>query len=142
MNGTQTFGVTFKTVSVNGWTVTATDQNGPPLTPNTGAATPVNAGADDHLAFVTQPSDTVFGQTMTPPVTVQVLDQFGNQTASSANVSLAIGNNPASGTLSGTIPEAAGGGVATFSDLSINNVGSGYTLIASSSGLAGATSTR
>src|SRR5260221_1877302 len=41
--GSQTFSVTFKTVSVSGWTVTATDQAVSPLTANTGTPTPVTA---------------------------------------------------------------------------------------------------
>jgi hypothetical protein len=55
-------------------------------------------------------------------------------------VSLAIGTNPSTGTLSGTTPVAAVNGLATFSNLSIDNAGTGYTLTASSSGLTGATS--
>src|SRR6266550_2163971 len=45
------------------------------------------------------------------------------------------------GTLSGTTSVNAVNGVATFSTLSINNAGNGYTLTASASGLTGATST-
>ena len=57
------------------------------------------------------------------------------------SVQLALGNNSGSGTLSGTLTEPTNAsGVATFSDLSINNPGFGYTLTASSTGLTGATS--
>src|SRR4029079_7082665 len=61
-------------------------------------------------------------------------------TNSSASVTLAIGTNPASGTLSGTKTVAAVNGVATFSDLSIDKAGTGYTLTAASTGLTGDTS--
>src|SRR4029079_16706941 len=61
-------------------------------------------------------------------------------TNSSASVTLAIGTNPASGTLSGTKTVAAVNGVATFSDLSIDKAGTGYTLTAASTRLTGATS--
>lgn len=59
---------------------------------------------------------------------------------STANVTVAIGTNPSSGTLSGTLTVAAVAGVATFTGLSINNVGTGYTLVATSPGLTSATS--
>ena len=65
-------------------------------------------------------------------MTVQVLDSNGLvDTTSTATVSLAIGTNPGGGTLSGTTAVAAVAGVATFSNLSINNGGTGYTLTAS-----------
>jgi hypothetical protein len=57
------------------------------------------------------------------------------------DVTIAIANNPAGGTLFGTISLAAAGGIATFSDLSIDQVGTGYTLQATASGLTSATST-
>ena len=47
------------------------------------------------------------------------LDAFGNPTTSTANVTIALGTNPAGGTLSGTTTVAAVNGVATFSDLSL-----------------------
>jgi hypothetical protein len=61
-------------------------------------------------------------------------------TTSTASITLAIGTNPGAGTLAGTVTKAATSGVASFTGLSINNVGTGYTLIATASGLTGATS--
>jgi hypothetical protein len=55
-------------------------------------------------------------------------------------VTISIGTNPGGGTLSGTLSQAAVGGVATFSDLKIDKAGTGYTLNATSGGLTGATS--
>ena len=55
-------------------------------------------------------------------------------------MTLAIGTNPGGGTLSGTTTVAAVNGVATFSNLSINKVGTGYTLTASDGSLTAATS--
>src|SRR5207302_1484615 len=81
------------------------------------------------------------GVAISPAITVQIVDEFGNLTTSTANVSMAIGTNPGSGTLSGTTTIAAVGGVATFGTLSINKAGTGYTLTAASSGLIGDTST-
>ena len=53
---------------------------------------------------------------------------------------MAIGTNPGGGTLSGTTTVSAVSGVATFSNLSIDKTGTGYTLTGASAGLTGATS--
>lgn len=101
----------------------------------------VTAGPPVELQFGVQPTNTPFDFTITPAVTVELVDQFGNVAdRSSANISLAIGNNPVAGTLSGTTTVGTSFGVATFGDLSINNEGLGYTLVASSSELADVTS--
>src|SRR5262249_48021090 len=73
---------------------------------------------------------------------VQILDVYGNVVTNdnTDQVTLTIGNNPGGGTLSGTNPVTAGSGVATFSNLSINQPGNGYTLVASSGSLTPATS--
>ncbi len=107
----------------------------------TSAAFAVTPGAASLLAFTAQPSSAVAGSTLTPAVQVTARDTLGNVvTGFSGNVTIAIATNPAGGTLSGTTVEPATSGVATFSDLSINRAGSGYTLAASATGLAGATS--
>ncbi len=90
------------------------------------------------LAFSVQPTNALVNATQT--VEVRVLDQFGNFFAGfNGPVSLALGNNPSGATLTGTIATAING-VATFNNLSVNRVGTGYTLIASSTGLTPATS--
>ncbi len=96
--------------------------------------------ADVSLLFSQQPVSRTVGTSFSPAIKVQILDGAGNPTTSTATVTLAIGNNPGGGTLTGTTSVAAVAGVATFSNLRINKVGSGYTLVASSSGLTGATS--
>jgi len=94
----------------------------------------------DHLAMGQQPGNTAADQVISPAVTVRVMDQFGNPAASTTNVTVAIGNNPDGGTLSGTVTVAANHGVAIFSDLSIDKPGNGYTLIASATALTGTNS--
>jgi hypothetical protein len=75
------------------------------------------------------------------PVKVEVLDGYGEvATSSTAAVTVAIGSEPGSGSLSGTLTVSATGGVAAFSDLSIDQPGDGYTLTATSPGFTPATS--
>jgi len=87
----------------------------------------------DYLQFSTQPVNTQAGSTITPAVQVAYYDGVTGaiDTTFTGPITLAIGNNPAGGTLGGTLTVNAVAGVATFSDLSINNVGTGYTLVAS-----------
>ena len=100
----------------------------------------VQQATPHHLAFNVQPSNTNVGATITPAVTVRILDAENNATTSTANVTLSIGTNPGGGTLSGTTTVAAVNGTATFSNLSIDKIGNGYTLTASSAGLIGTSS--
>ena len=135
---------TFSNLSINsagtGYTLSATSS--PALTGATSASFNITAGAATKLGFGQQPSNTAMGASISPAITVQIQDANGNLvTADTRNVTLAIGANPGGGSLSGTATVAAVAGVATFSDLSINNVGTGYTLGATSyPSLIGATS--
>lgn len=101
-------------------------------------------GPAAKLAFDQQPTSSTGGATITPAITVRVLDANDNLvstgTGSNASVSLALANNPSGGTLGGTLTQSAVNGVATFANLTVDKIGTGYTLGASSSGLTGATS--
>ncbi|HEX8692646.1 MAG TPA: Ig-like domain-containing protein, partial [Longimicrobium sp.] len=122
----------------SGYTLTAAASG---LTGATSSAFDVTAGAAAKLVFAQQPTNTTAGAAIAPAVTVEVQDALGNVVSGATNsITLAIGTNPSGGTLSGTATVAAVNGVATFSDLSIDKTGTGYTLAASSSGLTGATS--
>jgi len=98
-----------------------------------------------HLAFAQQPSTTLPLTTIQPPVQVAVLDATGNRATSfTGQVTIAIGHNGgtvAPGTLSGTKTVNVLNGVATFSDLSIDQLGNGYTLVVSTPGVVTAEST-
>ncbi len=123
----------------SGYTLVATSGT---LGSDTSGTFDISAGAPAQLVFTQQPTSTPFAQVMQPAVTVEIQDANGNLiSGSSASVTIAIGTNPAAGTLSGTLTQNASGGVATFGDLQIDNVGTGYTLVVSSTGLTGATST-
>ncbi len=55
------------------------------------ASLTIKAAAATKLAFVQQPTATTKGSVIAPPVTVQVQDQFGNVTNSSASIVVALG---------------------------------------------------
>jgi hypothetical protein len=94
-----------------------------------------------HLAFSQQPTSTTAGATLSPTITVQLLDAFGNlATTDTSNVTLAIATANGA-TLAGTTTVAAVGGIATFTDLSIARAGIGYTLQASDGSLTSQSST-
>lgn len=137
-NGVQSFNVTLTTAGNQTISVADTANGGI----NGSATVTVAAAAASKLAFGQQPSNAVAGAIISPAVTVRVLDAYGNLVASDNTdaVTLALGNNPGSGTLSGATTATVAGGVATFNNLSINNAGTGYTLTANSGILTGATS--
>jgi sugar lactone lactonase YvrE len=119
------------------WAITATDTSNSSIF---GATTVmVLAAPASNVVFSQQPSNTSAGATLTStsgqPVTVEVEDPYGNLvTSSTANVTLAIASGP--GALLGTTTVAASGGVASFSNVAIDQSGS-HTLIASGAGLGG-----
>jgi hypothetical protein len=116
-----------------------TDENGTvrSATPNAGAIEYVATTAD-HLFFFQQPTNTPAGQTIST-VVVWAVDQYGNlvNNDNTDMVTLSIGTDPSSGvaTLSGTLTITFTNGVATFSDLSIDTAGNGYTLHATAAPL-------
>jgi hypothetical protein len=106
------------------------------LTGAVSTAFDITAAAADSLVFTVQPSNATAGASITPAVQLSIRDQFGNTViTATSDVTISIGTNPAGGTLSGTATVAAVSGVATFSDLSIDKAGTGYTLGAVSGAL-------
>ncbi len=117
----------------NGYTLTASAPN---LTGATSNAFNVSSATGEKLVFTVQPGATVAGQAIAPAVQVQAQDAGGNPlTAYSQAITLVLGANPGGGTLSGTVSRTPVNGVATFADLSLDKVGTGYTLVASSDAL-------
>lgn len=95
-----------------------------------------------RLAFAQAPagSNSAGSPLLTQP-RVEIQDSQGNRVTSAAvSITLSLGANPGSGSLSGTVTVDAIDGLASFSGLSINKAGNGYTLRASASGLTSATS--
>ena len=85
-----------------------------------------------YLAFTTQPPASVTAAAVFSPRPSELLDASGNlDTGFNGDVTMAIGANPAGGTISGTLVRPAVAGVASFPDLTVDKVGKGYTLAAS-----------
>jgi hypothetical protein len=120
--------------------------SGPGLLPNPFAVTATAttggvAGPATQLTFTTQPTTRTAGLAITPAIVVTAKDAAGNvATSFTGNIVLGIQTNLGGSSLSGTLTVAAVAGVATFSNVSLNKVGTGYALQASSAGLTPATS--
>jgi hypothetical protein len=111
------------------------------LTGATASPITLTAGAATRLAFTVQPANTTAGAEITPAVRVTIQDALGQTVTGATNpVTITLGTNPGSGTLSGTATVNAVAGVATFANLSIDRAAPGYRLAASSAGLTGASS--
>ena len=137
---------TFSNLSVNaagaGYTLSASS---PGLASATSASFTITASAGGagrpsaKLAFLQQPSNALAGAVISPAVQVAVEDSGGGVVASATDpVTLSLTGRTG---LAGTITATPRNGVATFSNLSVNAAGAGYTLSATSPGLAPATST-
>ncbi|HLJ92329.1 MAG TPA: S53 family peptidase [Gemmataceae bacterium] len=136
--GKHTFMVTLRTAGSD--TIKVSDASTSSIA---GSATvSVSAAKPSKLAFGQQPTNAMAGSTITPAVTVRVLDAYGNPVTSdnTDQVGLTLINGATGATLSGTMPVTVSNGMATFSNLSVNLAGSGYALGASAGGLAGASS--
>jgi hypothetical protein len=136
---------TFSNLRINrtgtGYTLAASATG---LTSATSTNFDITPGAATQLVFMDALGNAEMDSTITPAIRVAAVDEFGNTaTDFTGDVVVAIGTD-ASGagdaTLSGTLTVAAVSGVATFENLSIDRTGNGYTLVASTAGLAGATS--
>lgn len=138
VNGVATFSDIKISSLGTGYSLVATTAN---LTAAVSNPFDVTFGPAAKLVFSAQPGLGSPGGTIAPPVTVTVLDQGDYIVTTAANsITVAIGTNPGSATLSGTTTATPVNGVATFSNLSINNAGKGYTLTAAATSLTGATS--
>ncbi len=86
-----------------------------------------------QLAFTVEPTTTTVASSIMPAVQVAIQGALGNLVAGATDaVTVAIGTNPGGGTLSGTTTVNAVAGVASFTDLTIDQMGTGYTLVATS----------
>jgi hypothetical protein len=91
------------------------------------------------LAIAAQPVTSVAGAALT--LIVDAVDSLGHAVTSfSGPITVALGANPGSATLGGTLTANAVDGVATFANVLLTKAASAYTLVAATSGLTSATS--
>jgi hypothetical protein len=94
-----------------------------------------------HLAFVAQPSNTLLNTAISPAVQVALEDSTNAVvTTATGAVSLLLYSNPGETSLGGTTTQSAVNGIATFPDLTLSQLGTGYSLQAQSGSLVPATS--
>ena len=137
--GVATFSGLTLTTAASGYTLVV---SGSGLGEGVTSAITVTPAAATQLVITPQPPSHRQGRTARFGLQASIEDAYGNVVTTASNtVSVAFANNPTGATLGGTLSvTAASQGVATFSGLTINKTGSGYTLRVSSSGLTSATS--
>jgi len=99
----------------------------------------IGAATASQLVWTTSPPSTGTAGTAFGAV-VTIEDKYNNTVSSTASVTIGVATGPTGASITGTTAVNAVGGVATFSNLILNTVGS-YTLTASSGSLTPATST-
>lgn len=99
-------------------------------------------GPAAQIGFLQQPVGAAAGAAFIPAVRVAVEDANGTVVNAGGpwDIVLTMGSNPGGGTLSGEVSARTAQGVAVFANLSINQPGVGYTLVASATGFASKTS--
>ena len=98
-----------------------------------------STGAAPVLSFFAQPGTANVGETLSL-VQVAVSDSLGNvQTTFTGVIRVSLGSNSTGGGLHGTTAVRASNGIATFSNLAVDEPGT-YTLRASATGAASVTS--
>jgi uncharacterized repeat protein (TIGR03803 family) len=121
------------------WTLTIADataaERGGPAILTVSQPFTVGPAAAARLVFSPRPPLSVTAAQPIGPVTVDVLDRYGNLVTTDASPVSIVTAGPAATGLSGTTTVDAQAGLATFGDLSIANAGS-YTLTASDASLA------
>jgi N-acetylneuraminic acid mutarotase len=90
------------------------------------------AGAAATISYTTPPSNAVAGANIAPPIVVHVADANGNPVGSDG-ITLTLVVNPGGSTLMGGTATTNASGDATFAGVSLNHVGTGYTLKATDS---------
>jgi len=135
VQGLATFtGLALDTVG-NGYTLQVSSGG---LTSTTTGALNVTPPATQLAVTSLPPTSVIAGSSF--GLTVSVEDAFNHVVPSfNGNVTIALASDPGGGNLGGTLTVTAVNGVATFVGLTINTVGTGYTLQATSSGLTDAT---
>jgi len=141
VNGVATFTGLSLTIAGN-YTLLATSSSATDAATTSASFTITAVPTTLHLSFVTPPSNVVAGNTITPAVRVEVLNQNGTvDTTDVSTVTLAIASGPAGGVLSGTLTATTSAGIATFANLQLNTAGN-YTLSGTDGNITAATSSQ
>jgi hypothetical protein len=141
VNGVATFAGLSLDRASTGYTLSA---GSPGMLAATSPAFAIIPGPAARLTFTQQPTSTSAGSTITPAVEVTAFDGYGNvATSFTGAVTIALGQDGSllqNAQLSGTRTLNAAAGMVRFADLSIDQVGTGYTLVATTAGPAAVTS--
>ncbi|HUB25249.1 MAG TPA: hypothetical protein VL992_07445 [Tepidisphaeraceae bacterium] len=130
-NGVATFGNVLLDIS-GSYTLTASAGG---LTPATSEPITVTPAAAASMLIVQEPTSGTAGAAISPEVTVEVLDRFGNlATGYNADITFGLATSPSGAVLAGTDTSDVNNGLATFNDLVFVTAG-GYTLAATSGDL-------
>lgn len=132
--GVATFSGLWLDKAATGYTLAASTAG--TVTDAESAAFDIVAAAPAQLAFGVQPTTTKVSRVISPAVEVEIQDEFGNLTSATDPVTLALSDNPIGAELTGTTTVSAVDGVATFSDLFVDDPAS-LTLRATSGAFAG-----
>ena len=129
VNGVATFADLRLDKAASGYTLTAAS---PQLKADTSAAFSIMPATATALAFTVQPGSTVQDSTIKPAVEVTAYDALGNKATNfTGPIGVGIGTDPSvsgNANLRGQNSVTAVAGVATFTDLHIDQPGVGYTL--------------
>jgi hypothetical protein len=138
-SGAATFSDLLITAAAAGYSLNATATG---LTSSTSSSFDITAGLPAGLRVIAQPAGGEALGPITPGVTVGFQDAYGNPlSAGTDTITAALASGPAGATLDGTLSAAAAGGVATFNNLRVGPIGSGFSLQFTAPGLSQATST-
>ena len=130
IDGVATFSGLTLTKAAAGYTLGVSSSG---LSSATSSAITVTPAAATQVVITSEPPASVvvnasFG------LIAAIEDAYGNvETSSSSTVKVALDNNPGGAKLGGTLSVKASKGVATFSGLTLNKAGTGYTLELTSS---------
>src|SRR5216684_5057715 len=131
VNGVATFAELRLDKAASGYTLTAAAPN---LHPDTSAAFSVMPAPATQLLFTVPPSSAMQDSAIKPPIQVTAYDSLGNKATNFVGpIRVALGTDGSvskNAKLSGTNSVAAVTGVATFTNLSIDQVGVGFTVTA------------
>jgi hypothetical protein len=135
-NGVATFSGLMLDKAAAGYTLVVTASGIDGIVTNAINVTPAPA---TKLVVTSQPPTRVFGG-IGFGLSVTALDPYGNvDTNLARGLTAALAANPGGATLGGTLTLSAQNGVTTFSGLTLDKAGAGYTLQITGSGLTGAT---